>query len=66
MRLIEKKRRERGLSQLELGCECKPTVAPSYICNAERHGFAYPSHIERLAKALDYEGDPAELLAEVE
>lgn len=66
MRLLEQMRRERGLSQLELGCKCKPSVAPSYLSNAERHGFIYPSQLKRIAKALRYEGDPSELLEEVE
>lgn len=66
MRLLEQMRRERGLSQFELGCKCKPAVAPSYVCNAERHGFIYPSQLKRLAKALGHEGDPAELLEEVD
>lgn len=66
MRLLEKKRRDLGMSQPELGCKCNPSVAPCYISNAERHGFIYPSQLKRLAKVLGHEGDPAELLEEVD
>lgn len=66
MRRLELKRRSLGLSQRELSRRCNPPVGASYLCNAERHGFIYPSQLERVAAALDFEGDPAELLEEVE
>lgn len=67
MILLEKLRKEAGLSQRKLGRACQPEVDPSYICNAERHGFRlYPTQAKRIAAALCYEGDPADLFEAVE
>lgn len=66
MILLEKLRRDAGLSQRKLGRACDPEVDASYICNAERHGFRlFPTQAQRLADALGYEGDPADLFEEV-
>lgn len=66
MRKLELQRRALGLSQRSLGRKCSPAVSATYICNAERHGFIYPAHLERIADAIGWRGDPSELMEEVE
>ena len=66
MRRLHYLRESRGLSLRKLGEQCKPAIAPTYICNGERWGHMYDSHLERLAKALGWDGDPAALMDEVE
>ena len=55
---------KREMTQSELGVVSG--VDPAMICRAERSGFAYPGHLKRLAAALDWKGDPQELLLEAE
>lgn len=67
MILLEKLRKEAGLSQRKLGRACQPEVDPSYISQAERQGLhLYPGQAQRIAAALGYEGDPAGLFEAVE
>lgn len=67
MILLEQLRRNAGLSQRKLARACQPEIDPSYLSQAERQGMRlYPSQLERVAAALGFEGDPAELLEEVE
>lgn len=62
-RILKKLRQKHGLSQRELAR--KAGVSASYICNAETRGFElYPGQAERLATALDWEGDPSDLTKE--
>ena len=64
-RILKKLRQKHGLSQRELAR--KAGVSASYICNAETRGFKlYPRQAERLAAALDWEGDPSDLTKEVD
>lgn len=57
-------RQERGLSQLQLSYESR--VAAPFISQAESgRRRPYPGELERLALALGWSGDPAELLREV-
>lgn len=64
MKRLEFLRRDRGLSQRQLGAAAK--VNASYICNAGKRGLVlYPEQAKRLATALDWGGDPAELFEEV-
>lgn len=64
MKRLEFLRRDRKLSQRELGK--RAGVNASYICNAERRGMElYPSQAQRLAAALDWLGEPSELFEEV-
>lgn len=64
MKRLEFLRRDRGLSQRQLGAAAQ--VNASYICNAERRGLVlYPEQAKRLAAALDWSGDPTELFEEV-
>lgn len=64
MRRLEFLRRTHGLSQRELGkLAC---VNASYICNAEKRGMIlYTDQASRIAKALDWEGEPSKLFEEV-
>ena len=65
MKRVKYLRQERGLSQRALGERAR--VDASYICNAESRGLKlYPSQEERIAEALGWEGDPAELFEESE
>lgn len=67
MILMEKLRRDAGLSQRKLGRACQPEVDPSYISQAERQGLRlYPGQAQRIAAALGYEGDPANLFEAVD
>lgn len=67
MILLEKLRKDAGLSQRKLGRACQPEVDSSYISQAERQGLRlYPSQAQRIAAVLGYEGDPADLFVEVE
>ena len=59
-------REEAGLSMKRLGEACHPPIAPNYICNAENWGGMYEGHLKRVATALGWDGDPDELLEEVE
>ncbi len=64
MKRMELLRRDRGLSQRQLGAAAK--VNASYICNAERRGLIlYPEQARRLAVALNWDGDPSDLFEEV-
>lgn len=64
MRRIELLRRNRNLSQRELGELSR--VNASYICNAERRGMRlFDSQAQRLAKTLEWQGDAQELFEEV-
>lgn len=60
---IEFLRRQKGLSQRAFGQMVG--VDASYICNAERNGFMYPRHIERIANALKLDDGGLTLLDEV-
>ena len=62
-RKLKVERTKRDWTQTELGAVAN--VDPVMICRAERHGYAYPGHLKKLAVALDWQGDPAELLQEV-
>lgn len=62
-RILKLERTKRDWTQTELGAAAN--VDPVMICRAERHGYAYPGHLKRLAVALDWKGDPRELLQEV-
>lgn len=62
MRNLKFERKKRDWTQTKLGAVAN--VDPSMICRAERSGYAYPGHLKRLAVALDWEGDPYELLQE--
>ena len=59
-------RNERGWSMRALGDACYPPVSKNYICMGEKWGSMYQSHLERVAKALEWEGDPEALLDEIE
>ena len=59
---LKLERVKRDMTQSELGCIAG--VDPSMICRAERSGFAYPGHLKRLAAALNWKGEPRELLQE--
>lgn len=63
MLILELERRKQGKTQAEVGFASR--VDPAYICRAEKYGLAYPGHLERLASALHWEGEPADLLKEV-
>lgn len=63
MRLIEYRRRNKGLSQRALGAKAR--VDAGYICTAEKYGFARGVRLDRIAAALDWRGDPEQLLEEV-
>lgn len=64
MTRLEFIRRSKGWSQRKLGEAAK--VSASYICNAESRGMTlYPNQTKRLADALGWKGDPAELFEEV-
>lgn len=61
---LEEARRRAGWSQRELARRAK--VDPSYISNAESRGFIlYRGQSSRVADALGWDGDPAELFEEV-
>ena len=64
MLLLERERKGRGITQAELAR--LSGVNDSYISKAEKHGFAYPAHIRRIARALEFDGRPGDLLKEVE
>lgn len=64
MLVLELERRKQRKSQAKLGADAN--VDPSYVCRAERYGYVYPGHLCRLADALGWEGEPGELLKEVE
>ena len=59
---LKYERVKRDLTQPELGAMAN--VDPCAISRAERHGYAYPGHLRRLADALEWKGDPRELLHE--
>lgn len=59
-------REEAGLSMKKLGEACRPPISPNYICNAENWGGMYQGHLGRVADALGWDGDPNELLEEIE
>ena len=64
MKRLEFMRRSNGWSQRKLGEAAG--VSASYICNAESRGMTlYPNQAKRLADALGWRGDPAELFEEV-
>lgn len=66
MILLQKLRLQRGLSQRQLGRACMPEVDAAYISRAERQGLRlYPSQVQRVAAALDWDGNPSELFEEV-
>ena len=60
---LEFERRKRSMTQASLGARAH--VDPCAISRAERHALAYPGHLKRLAAALDWKGEPADLLQEV-
>ena len=62
---LQLERMKRDYSQNKLAREAHVDV--SYICNAEKRGFRlYKPQLERIAVVLGWEGDPSELLEEVE
>ena len=62
---LEKERRNHGWSQREL--MRRSGVDSAYISRAERQGMRlYPGQARKIADALGWEGDPAELFKEVE
>lgn len=64
MRLLKKLRVNLDMSQRKLGEKAK--VDASYICRAEKIGCPmYPVQAVRVAEALGWKGDPAELFEEV-
>lgn len=64
MKRMELLRRNRNLSQRELGKLA--SVNASYICNAERRGMRlFDSQAQRLAVALDWQGQAEDLFEEV-
>lgn len=66
MKRLEFMRRDKGLTQRSLGAACSPMVAPADICKAERGRLVlYPGQAQRIADALGWKGDPAELFEEV-
>ena len=67
MILMEKLRRDAGLSQRKLGRACEPEIEASYISQAERRGFRlYSGYAQRIADVLGYEGDPDDLFDDAE
>ena len=65
MLLVEKERKRLGLSQSKLARLAD--VNASSMCRIERgKEQAYPHRGERIAKALGWKGDAAELFEEVE
>ena len=63
MLVLELERRKQGKTQAEVAIASH--VDPAYICRAEKSGLAFPGHLERLASALHWRGEPADLLKEV-
>ena len=63
MRYLELERRKTRESQRAFGR--RSGVDASYVCVAERYGFARPVHLQRFADALGWPGDPASLLDEL-
>lgn len=64
MIVLERERRARGLSQRKL--MLATGVDSSYISRAERMGMRlYPGQASRIAEALGWTGDPADLFKEV-
>ena len=62
--LLEKVRFDRRMSKRELAN--KSGVDTCFISYAENRNFLlYDSQLEKLAKALDFDGDPQDLLMEV-
>ena len=64
MRRIKALRLAAGKSQRELAAAAG--VDASYICNAERYGMLYPGHAAAVASALEWGGNPQELVEMVE
>ena len=60
---LQQERQKREMTQAELGVISN--VDPCMISRAECHGFAHMGHLKRLAAALNWKGDPKELLEEV-
>lgn len=61
---LERERRDHGWSQREL--MRRTGVDSAYISRAERMGMRlYPGHASRIAEALGWQGDPADLCKEV-
>jgi len=64
MILMQKLREEQHLSKHAI--EHLNDVTISYIGYAENRGFRlYDEQLRRIAEALDYDGDPSDLLQEV-
>lgn len=63
MRRIEFLRRGLGMTQREFGNHVG--VDASYICNAEKNGVMYASHLRRIAEKLGMSEDGSSLLDEV-
>jgi transcriptional regulator with XRE-family HTH domain len=64
MKLLKKRRQERGDSIA--AASRRADISNSTWGLAESGRFIpYPVQLERMAAALEYEGDPADLLAEV-
>ena len=59
---LKRERLSRGMTQSQLGAAAN--VDPAMVSRAERSGYAYPSHLQKLADALDWHGEPKELLKE--
>jgi len=65
VRRITKLRQEAGLTKFALGILAH--IHPSRVGQTENgHVVPYPVELERLARALGWEGEPAALLDEVE
>ena len=61
MIVLQKERESANLSKSKLARMAD--LNPALITWAEQRGFAlYPVHLERLAVALKWDGDPADLL----
>ncbi|MDM8289306.1 helix-turn-helix transcriptional regulator [Slackia piriformis] len=65
MIVLEKERRARNISQRKL--MQLTGVDSSYLSRAERMGMRlYPGQASRVAEALGWDGDPADLFKEVD
>lgn len=64
MTCMEFLRRSKKLSQRALGELAR--VDAGYICTAEKYGFARGVRLDRIAAALDWQGDPEQLLEQID
>lgn len=63
MKVLTKMRKAQGMTQAEL-C-VRSGVDEARISKAENYGSIGASQLERIAAALDWQGEPQELLKEV-